>query len=283
MAENTVKRNSSSKGAAARISSTSASRQKNATSLKRAGTKPTATAGQQKAASKANAKKPTPKTAGKAPEQTSMIYGAEALAALTVAESKLSRFKGRVILILVIFALGLLFWNVTLHATKPEPRLLAVTKDGRYQPLPLLDEPLESRQVLMDWVRRNIPDLYDWNYANFGAELNKMRDYVQQITLEEFADDLEASGILSKVQSEFLILRASITNEPLIVNETVINGRRVYVVEIPMRLVYDSGDVSAGKRRQINQDILFTAWIVRASILEYDAGLMLAKYSVKPM
>ena len=156
-----------------------------------------------------------------------------------------------------------------------------MTVDGRVQPLPLLDEPLESRQILIDWVRRNIPDLYDWNYANFATEWNKARNYTQQVTLEEFTSDLESSGILSKVRNEFLILRANITNEPVIVDETITSGRRLYVVEIPMTLVYDSGDVEAGHRRQINQDILFTAWVVRASVLEYDGGLMLAKYAVQ--
>ncbi|ARM86315.1 type-IV b secretion system, inner-membrane complex component (plasmid) [Marinobacter salarius] len=210
-----------------------------------------------------------------------MIHGAEALAALTVSESKLSRFKSRGILGLLLLCVGLIFWIAALQASQPEPKLLGMTVDGRIQELPLLDEPLESRQILMDWTRRNIPDLYDWNYANFRAELNKARDFVQKITLEEFTTDLEDSGILPKVRQDFLILRANITNEPLIVNETVTSGRRLYVMEIPMTLVYDSGDVEAGQRRQINQDILFTAWIVRASILKYDGGLMLAKYAIK--
>jgi len=211
----------------------------------------------------------------------SMIHGAEALAALTVAESKLARAKSRIILGLFVLTIALIGWNATLQASKPEPKLLGMTVDGRVQPLPLLDEPLESRQILIDWVRRNIPDLYDWNYANFATEWNKARNYTQQVTLEEFTSDLESSGILSKVRNEFLILRANITNEPVIVDETITSGRRLYVVEIPMTLVYDSGDVEAGHRRQINQDILFTAWVVRASVLEYDGGLMLAKYAVQ--
>lgn len=221
------------------------------------------------------------KKAVQQPKDVPMVYGAEALAALTVAESKNARLKSKFILFLLILCVALIGWNAILHASKPEPKMLGMTVDGRIQELPLLDEPLESRQILMDWTRRNIPDLYDWNYSNFRAELNKARDFVQQVTLEEFSTDLEESGILPKVRKEFLILRANITNEPVVVNETTVKGRRLYVLEIPMTLVYDSGDIEAGQRRQINQDILFTAWVVRASILEYDAGLMLAKYAVK--
>lgn len=216
------------------------------------------------------------------PDDVPMLYGAEALAAITVAEAKLSRFKGRALLGLLVLCCGLLIWNASLHATKPEPKLLGMTVDGRIQELPLLDEPLESRQLLMDWVRRNIPDLYDWNYANYRAELNKARDYTQQVTLEQFQTDLKSSGILDKVLDDFLILRGNIVEEPVVINETITKGRRLWVVEIPMTLVYDSGEVKNGQRRRINQDILFTAWIVRANILEYDAGLMLAKYAVQP-
>ena len=225
----------------------------------------------------AGKRRPLPDT----PRDVPMIYGAEAIAAVTVSESKLSRFKGRAILALLLICVALVFWNAALHASKPEPKLLGMTVDGRIQELPLLDKPLESRQTLIDWVRRNIPDLYDWNYANYRAELNGARDYTQQVTLEKFQNDLQESGILPKVLNDFLILRANIVEEPVVVNETTVQGRRLWVVEIPLRLVYDSGDVENGQRRQINQDFLFTAWIVRANILEYDAGLMLAKYSIQ--
>lgn len=209
-----------------------------------------------------------------------MIYGAEALAALTVAESKLSRLQGRVILVLTLLLVAMILWTSVLSATRPEPKLLGMTTDGRIQPLPLLDAPLESRQVLMDWVRRNIPALYDFNYANYRSQIGKARDFTQQVTLESFMEDMENSGILNKVQKEFLILRANITNTPIITGEDTVKGRRLWVVEVPMTLVYDSGDVEDNRRRQIQQPILFKAWIVRANVLEYDGGLMLAKYAV---
>lgn len=211
-----------------------------------------------------------------------MVYGAEALAAATVSESKLSKLKSRLILLLVALVFGLLVWVSVLEASRPEPRLLGMTVDGRIQELPLLDAPLESRQILMDWVRRNIPDLYDWNYANYRAELDKARAYTQQITLDQFRTDLQESGVLTQVINDFLILRANIVNEPVVINETTVKGRRLWVVEIPMTLVYDSGEVRDGQRRRINQDILFTAWVVRSNVLEYDSGLMLAKYAIQP-
>lgn len=220
--------------------------------------------------------------AGPAPQTAvSMLHGAEALAALTVAESKLSRLKGKFILGLTLLLCLSLAWNSIQSASRPEPKLLAMTTDGRVQPLPLLDEPLDSRQTLFDWVRRNIPSLYDFNYANYQSQIGKARDFTQPITLETFQEDLLSSGILSKVTEEFLILRANIVQEPLITSETTVNGRRLWVVEVPMNLVYDSGEVRDGQRRRLVQEVTFQAWIVRASILEYDGGLMLAKYSVK--
>lgn len=210
-----------------------------------------------------------------------MIHGAEALAALTVAESKLSKLKGKFILALSLMLCLSLMWNSIQSASRPEPKLLAMTNDGRVQPLPLLDEPLDSRQILLDWVRRNVPSLYDFNYANYQSRLASARDFTQKVTLETFQDDLVNSGILTKVTDEFLILRANIVQDPIITSESVVNGRRLWVVEVPMNLVYDSGEVRDGQRRRITQEIIFQAWIVRDSILEYDGGLMLAKYSVK--
>jgi intracellular multiplication protein IcmL len=219
--------------------------------------------------------------AARAADNLGGIHGIEALAALVVSETKYARSKGRVILLLVVLLLASLGWNSVQSAFKPEPKLLALTQDGRVLPLPLLDEPLESRQVLMDWVRRNLPQLFDFNYVNYRSEIQKALDFAQPVTLEKFREDIDSANILSKVIDEFLILRANIVDEPAIVNETLVNGRRVWVVEVPMNLIYDSGEVRQGERRRITQQILFTAWIARASVMEYDGGLMLAKYSIK--
>lgn len=226
----------------------------------------------------AGAKRPAKPTEA---QSVSYLHGAEALAALTVAESKLSRFKGRVVLGLTLLLMFSLAWNSIQSVTRPEPKLLATTTDGRIRPLPLLDAPIDSRQTLLDWTRRNIPKLYSFNYVNFRSQLNKALDFTRPVTLESFQESLTKSGILTKVRNEFLILRATIANEPVILNEQVIQGRRVWTIEIPMNLIYDSGDVKNGQRQRITQPILFTAWIARANPLEYDGGLMLAKYSVK--
>src|SRR5690554_6800386 len=107
--------------------------------------------------------KPVAKATAKQPEDKPMVYGAEALAALTVSEARLSRLKGRMILGLTLLLVAMVIWNAVLSATRPEPKLLGMTNDGRVQELPLLDAPLDSQQVLFDWVRRNIPSLYDFN------------------------------------------------------------------------------------------------------------------------
>ncbi|KXS55109.1 MAG: IcmL protein [Marinobacter sp. T13-3] len=235
-----------------------------------------------KAPPRKTGKKSAPPTKGKPTglEEVPVYHGAEALAALTVAESKHSRFKGRVVLGLTLALAASLGWNSVQTATRPEPKLLATTVDGRIQELPLLDAPIESRQVLLDWVRRNIPDLYDFNYVNFRAQFNQALDFTRRATMEAFYQDLNDSGILPKVRKEFLILRANIVQDPVITNEKIIQGRRVWIVEVPMNLVYDSGDVQNGKRQRITQPILFTAWVARANPLEFDGGLMLAKYSI---
>lgn len=126
-----------------------------------------------------------------------------------------------------------------------------------------------------------MPNLFNFNYVNYRSQLQNALDFTQPVTLDRFREDIDSSGILGKVRDEFLILRATIVNEPLIVKEFVNKGRRIWVVEIPMDLIYDSGEVRDGSRRRINQNILFTAWIARSSIMEYDGGLMLAKYSIK--
>lgn len=243
----------------------------------------------------APAKRPPPPKKGKpgassaskpakseAPELVPAVHGAEMYAALAVREKTFSRFKGKVILGLLLLCIFSLAWNSVQNWTRPEPKLLAMTTDGRIQPLPLLDEPLDNRQTLVDWVRRNIPDLYEFNYANYRGKLNENLSFMQPRTLQSFQRMLNESGILPRVREDFLILRANISNEPLLVGEQVYEGVRVWLMEIPMNLIYDSGEVQNNRRQRVTQRIVFRAWIARANPMEYDGGLMLAKFAVMP-
>jgi intracellular multiplication protein IcmL len=218
------------------------------------------------------------------PNGKQSLHGAEAVAALVVVSTNFSRFKNWMILLLVAVTLFSLAWNSVQFATQPEPKLLGMTSDGRIQELPLLDAPIDSRSVIIEWAGRNIPKLYDFNYVNYRGQLNKSLEFTAQNTLLSFQRMLDQSGILPKVRDEFLILRAVVENEPVVLGEDVIKGVRVWLVELPINLIYDSGATEADnkRRRQITQKIIFRAWIARASPLEYDGGLMLAKFVVQP-
>ncbi|TBW57353.1 type IV secretion protein IcmL [Marinobacter halodurans] len=203
-------------------------------------------------------------------------------AALVVMGHNTSRLKTRLIVGLFLVAAVSLTWNSVQNWTRPEPKLLGMTTDGRIQELPLLDKPLANRQVLIDWVRRHIPTMYDFNYANYHGELNKLLKFMKPVTLDSFREMLDKSGILDRVTSDFLILQGRIVDEPLVQNDFVVKGTRVWVVEIPMKLIYDAGEKERGRRERINQDIIFKAYIARANPLEYPGGLILAKFGVSP-
>jgi len=215
-------------------------------------------------------------------DSTKVYHGAEAVAALVVSAQAQARTKTKIILVLMAVLSLSLIWNTIQSATRPEPKLLAVTNDGRVQPLPLLDAPIDNRATIVDWARRNLPKLYDFNYVNYQAALNKNLDFTGKKTNESFISMLNSAGILSKVVDEFLIMRATIAAEPIITKEMVVGGTRVWVVETPMNLIYDSGEVRDNQRRQIEQPIVFKAWIARASPVQYEGGLMLAKFEVLP-
>jgi len=211
-----------------------------------------------------------------------ILHGAEALAALVVSEKKHARFQTWVIVLLLLVCLFSLSWNAVQNWTRPEPKLLATTSDGRIQPLPLLDAPIDSRQTLVNWAKRNIPPLYEFNYANYRGALNKNLAIMRPNTLQSFQEMLNQSGILPKVRNEFLILRANTANEPLVLGTDVYDGVRIWIIETPLNLIYESGDVKDGQRERIVQKIVFRSWVARANPMEYGGGLMLAKFSVQP-
>lgn len=233
----------------------------------------------QKAAGKPAPKTPRPPTQ---PAEVPVYHGAEALAALVVSEKKNARQKNWFILLLLTVCAFSLSWNAVQNWTRPEPKLLATTADGRIQPLPLLDAPIDSRQTLVNWAKRNIPPLYEFNYANYRGELNKNLAVMRPQTLQSFQEMLNKSGILPKVLSEFLILRANTADEPLVLGTDVYDGVRIWIIETPLNLIYESGDVKNGQRERIVQKIVFRSWVARANPMEYDGGLMLAKFSVQP-
>lgn len=240
--------------------------------------RPLATPGLGKPVAKSSRQQKDPSSSAMVPAH----HGAEALAALVVSAQKIARFKNYVILILLTICVFSLSWNAVQNWTRPEPKLLATTADGRFMPLPLLDAPIESRSTLANWAKRNIPPLYEFNYSNFRGSLNKNLSIMRPQTLQSFQEMLNASGILPKVRNEFLILRANMAGEPLVLGTEVFQGVRIWIIETPLNLIYESGNVENGQRERIVQRIVFRSWVARANPMEYDGGLMLAKFSVQP-
>src|SRR5690554_3557455 len=165
-----------------------------------------ATGGARKPAPGKGRAKAAPQAKRQVEQPGTNLHGAEAVAALVVSAQQQARTKTKIILVLMAVLCLSLVWNSIQSATRPEPKLLAVTNDGRVQPLPLLDEPIDNRATIVDWARRNLPKLYDFNYANYQSALNQNLDFMGQRTNDSFINILNNSGILPKVLDEFLIM-----------------------------------------------------------------------------
>lgn len=223
------------------------------------------------------AKRPEPAGAG-----SKLIHGAEALMTLVVAESRHSRFKSNLILGLIGLVVILAIAVSVQSASRPEPKILGLDNKGQVIPLPLLDQPYYTAEQVTSWVKEEIPELYKFSYSDYREQLNKHLSIMRPATLQAFVNMLSDSGILPKVREESLNLRAVPVNNAVIHGEGKVDGVHVWVTEIPLDLIYDSGvvDTTTRQRKQIVQPIVFRAWVARASLLEFKDGKILAKFEV---
>lgn len=162
------------------------------------------------------------------------------------------------------------------RVTQPVPTYFATNESGTLNELIPLDVPYVSQELLLSFADQAAVTAYSFDFLNYELQLSQAKKYFTPAGFDNFIQALQNSGNLKVVQDKRLVVKAVITEVPVILKEGILPGTYQYAwqVQVPMLVQY----ISASEK--IEQPITATLLIVRVSTLDTRQGIAIASFTV---
>jgi len=176
-----------------------------------------------------------------------------------------------VIMILAMLVIGGLTFTVVYMVThRPMPTYFASTDTGRIIPLIPLDQPNLTDQAVVNWASKAVVAVYTYDFINFRQTLQENEKYFTQSGWRSFLDALNESKNLDAVRENKMVVSAFVSAAPIVTRKGVLQGRYVWVIQIPLLVHFASAN------QQSDQNYVIQVQVWRVSTLDnpYGVGIM---------
>ncbi|WP_088698662.1 DotI/IcmL/TraM family protein [Halomonas campaniensis] len=157
-----------------------------------------------------------------------------------------------------------------------EPRYFAATGNGRIIPLIPLDQPVMSVADVIDFAQKATRRSMTLDFVNYREQLEDSRHYFTDSGFQSFINSLSNSGILDSIRNGRYNMNAT-TETGVLVQQGVVDGRRVYVVNFPLTVKL-AGQTS----ERPDQKFLATVRVQRISTAIDAQGIAITQVVTEP-
>jgi intracellular multiplication protein IcmL len=179
------------------------------------------------------------------------------------------------LLISLIVNIALLALVIIQFLTKPAPVYFATQTNGSLIEIQPLTEPLIAQETLLVWATRAAVSAYSFNFVDWQNDLNSVQQYFTATGFKNFLDALKSSGNLDTVVAKRLVVQATVTDVPRIIQQGLIQGRYAWKIQIPMLVKYTSAS------EELRQPVLVTILVARVPTTQYPEGIAIAQFVVQ--
>ncbi|HYF98137.1 MAG TPA: type IVB secretion system apparatus protein IcmL/DotI [Coxiellaceae bacterium] len=182
----------------------------------------------------------------------------------------------RILNLLLIFSfisVGLVAVLGVLELTEPQPKYYATLSNGRIVPMQALSEPTVTSNYIMQWASLAVRAAYNLDFVNYQTQLNSAAPYFTTDGWNAFMNALNGTGVISSLQTNKLIMSAVVSDAPIVLDKSIINGHYTWHVQVPLLVTYSS----ASQNRK--QNLVVTLTIVRVSTLNTAQGIQINNFT----
>ena len=122
---------------------------------------------------------------------------------------------------------------------RPQPRYAATTPNGQVIPIETVDSAIQTPEQLLDWAQRAIIASNTFGFSDYPQQLAKAARYYSPDGWDAFYQMLQQSGALQQVIANKINTRAVATGAPRMVDQSEINGRWLFLIQMPIMVQYE--------------------------------------------
>lgn len=151
-------------------------------------------------------------------------------------------FRRTIWLLLVSLILNvILVCAFIFYTTRPtHSYFFATSEDGQLIPLYPTTQPVVNNATILNWVSKNVPNIYALDFVNYRQELNHVEQYFTAQGWSQFQTAF--AGQLDNVRNEKLVMSAVPSDVPVVTGSGVFSGVYKWQVQVPMVISLQKGN-----------------------------------------
>lgn len=181
------------------------------------------------------------------------------------------------VICLSVLAVLLAAIRITMQFTSPESRYYATTVNGQVIPLHSLSEPVITNKFLLQWSEIAARTAYNFDFAHYKEQLAQAAPYFNEGAWTEFNKALKKEGLLTDVINKKLVMSSVVSGAPVILSQSVVDGRYTWTIQMPLLLSFDS----ASEHRRSH--LLITMTVSRVSVMTAAKGIQITSFQSSEM
>ncbi len=156
----------------------------------------------------------------------------------------------------------------------PAPKYFATSIDGRIIPIVPLNEPNMPTSALLLWSNQAATAAFTYDFVNYRQALQSASEYFTPDGWRDFLNALTSSNNLNAVITKKLVVSATATGAPVVLQQGLLNGAYAWRVQMPMVVTYQSASQVA------QQNVMVTMLVTRISTLNSARGVGITQFVV---
>lgn len=160
--------------------------------------------------------------------------------------------------------------------TRPKPVYFAATPQLRIMRLIPMDRPPMSPAGIRNWVAATVTESLSLDFSHWRQTVARIQPRFTQSAFTSLLKSMHENGILKTVIKSRLVMDASVSKAPLLLNHWVFKGVAYWRYQFPLNLSYEnSGGV-------VNtQSLVATVVVRRVPVTVYPVGLRVAQVVIQ--
>jgi intracellular multiplication protein IcmL len=138
----------------------------------------------------------------------------------------------------LITSIGLVALNYYQFSHRPQPQYAATTPNGQVVPIELGSTAMLTPSQLLNWAERAILASNTFGFTDYQKQLTNASRYFSVGGWDAFTQNPQQIARLQQVIDNKININAVATAPPVLIDQMVINGRWLYLIEMPIMVQY---------------------------------------------
>ena len=183
-------------------------------------------------------------------------------------------YRRSVFLLILVVAINIVLAATIVHKTlnPPSPEYFATNSQFQLVKWHPLSDPVVNNNTVLQWVTDAVKQAFSLDFVHWRAQLTRASQNFTPTGWHWFLNAFKQSGDLTSLVQLKLVSNAVVTGSPVIQYQTVLDGRYVWKIQLPMMITYSN------EAKHITQPLLVTVIVERVPVQDNPSQIAISQF-----